>query len=103
MHRTKQIVTLTCFAATHRHTQALHTPAASSSTVLALSGQQPSSFQTRCFSKESDAAAASSANEAPEAAGKDGEQQAAANEEALDPKDQLIADKDQQVCDCAEC
>ena len=85
--------------------QALHTPAASSSTVLArchLSGQQLSSFQTRCFSKDSDAAAAGSANEASEAAGKNSEQQAAA-EEAVDPRDQLIADKDQQVCDCAEC
>ncbi len=84
--------------------QALHTPAASSSTLLArcqLSGQQPSSFQTRCFSKESDATADGSANEAPEAAGKDSEQQAA--EEAVDPKDQLIADKDQQVCIYAEC
>ena len=85
--------------------QALHTLAASSSTVLArcqLSGQQLSSFQARCFSKDSDAAAAGSANEASEAAGKDSEQQAAA-EEAVDPRDQLIADKDQQVCDCAEC
>ncbi len=86
--------------------QALHTPAASSSTVLArcqLSGQQLSSFQTRCFSKDSDAAAAGSANEASEAADKDSEQQAAAAEEAVDPKDQLIADKDQQVCVYAEC
>ncbi|DBA91793.1 TPA: Mitochondrial matrix cochaperone [Trebouxia sp. C0004] len=82
--------------------QALHTPAASSSTVLArsqLSGQQLLSLQTRCFSKASDAGAAGSANEAPEAAGEDSEQQAAANEEAVDPKDQLIADKDQQVAD----
>jgi len=61
-----------------------------------------SSVQTRCFSKESDAAAVGNADEAPEAAGKDSEQQAAA-EEAVDPRDQLIADKDQQVCDCAEC
>lgn len=101
-----QIVTLIWFAATHGHVQALHTPAASSSTVLArcqLSGQQVSSVQTRCFSKESDAAAVGNADEAPEAAGKDSEQQAAADEEAVDPKDQLIADKDQQVRDRAEC
>ncbi|DBA93153.1 hypothetical protein WJX79_000436 [Trebouxia sp. C0005] len=89
-------------SSTANATQALHTPAASSATVLArcqLSGQQLSSFQSRWISKDSDVAAADSANEASEAADKDSEQQAAAAEEAVDPKDQLIADKDQQVAD----